>query len=90
MSSPIQKIKKISGWLFIYVAILFVLFLTSLNINNFLAPKKILGVQANLTVDSKNTAYWNNFLNKNPDYIQGWVEIGRMDKVKEINPNYLE
>lgn len=35
------------------------------------------------------STYWEDLLTKYPTYIDGWVEIGRMDKVKEIDPNYI-
>lgn len=33
--------------------------------------------------------FWINFLSKNPRYIPGWIEIGRVDKVNKIDPNYF-
>lgn len=71
--------------LFIFVVALFVLLLTTVNIKNYLAPKKVLG--AEVRVDTTEI-FWQEFLNKNPDYIPGWIEIGRTDRVKEIDPNY--
>ena len=34
-----------------------------------------------------NNLFWNDFMTKHPTYIDGWVELNRMDKVKEIDPN---
>lgn len=81
-----NKVNKAAFELLIFVAALFVLVLSSINIENYLAPKKVLGAEAQ--VDTTET-FWQDFLTKNPDYIPGWLEIGRMDKVKEIDPNYL-
>ncbi len=46
-----------------------------------------MGIESeNITID---TEFWNKFLNDNPNYIPGWLEIGRVDKVNELDPNYL-
>lgn len=81
-----QKINKASKELFIFVAFLFILYLTAVNISSFSKPKvKVLGVE---TVNGSDEVFWNDFLIKHPNYIPGWIEIGRMDKAKEIDPNY--
>ena len=51
-----------------------------------MTPKKVLGVETQIDLEEK---FWQEFLDKNPNYIPGWIEIGRNDKVKEIDPNYL-
>jgi len=81
-----KEVNKVAVELFIFVSALFVLLLTSININNYLTPKKVLGAETQVNSTDK---FWQDFLNKNPDYIPGWMEIGRTDKVKEIDPNYL-
>ncbi|MGA3291668.1 MAG: hypothetical protein ABSC49_00805 [Candidatus Microgenomates bacterium] len=80
-----KKVNKAAIELFIYVAALFVLLLASINIENYLAPKKVLGAETK--VDSTEQ-FWNDFLTKNPNYIPGWKEIGQMDKARGIDPNY--
>lgn len=32
--------------------------------------------------------FWQEFVIKHPTYRDGWVELNRMDKVKEIDPNF--
>ena len=82
-----HKVNKIAKEIFIYVLFLFILLLTAVNINTFLQPKiKVLGIE---TQDNSDVDFWNNFLAQHPNYIPGWVAIGRMDKVKEIDPNYF-
>lgn len=84
-----QKVNRYAKEIFIYVAFLFVLFLTAINISTFLQPKintKVLGIE---TTDNSNTDFWKSFLDQHPNYIPGWIEIGRMDKVKRIDPNYF-
>ena len=63
--------------------------LSLVNIKNFLStdtvPEKVLGAE----IDTDITAnFWNDFLTKNPEYIPGWLEIGRTDKAYSIDPNY--
>jgi len=81
-----QRVNKAAIELFIFVAALFVLLLSAANIKSYQEPKKVLGAETQVNLDDK---FWEEFLNKNPDYIPGWIEIGRMDKVKEIDPNYF-
>ncbi len=74
------------------VGILLVLLLTSINISNYLYPEKVLGVSSRDTLGknlSDETKFWEDFLIDNPEYIPGWVELGRLDKVEKIDPNYF-
>ena len=72
------------------VAVITILLLTSFNFSNYLAPKKVLGTETNTEEILKEKGFWEEFLAKNPDYLPGWLEIGRLDKVNEINPNFPE
>ena len=71
----------------LYILIVFALLVSAVNINSYLGPNKVLGAEIEESVN--NEAFWNEFLANNPDYIPGWIEIGRMDKVLEIDPNYF-
>lgn len=76
----IQK-KEFNLLLYITLAIL-VLILSIFNLKNiYRKPIQVLGA----TDDS---GYWQELTQKNPTYIDGWIELGRWDKVKEIDPNY--
>lgn len=33
-------------------------------------------------------SYWEEFVKKHPTYRDAWVELGRMDMVEKIDPNY--
>ena len=44
---------------------------------------KVLGAKVDNT-------FWQEFVAKHPTYIDGWLELGRIDKVKEIDPNYFK
>jgi hypothetical protein len=82
------RVNKIAKELFIYVFLLFILLITSININNYLKLKetKVLGSET----ENKEAVFWQDFLTKNPDYVPGWVEIGKTDKAHEIDPNYIK
>jgi hypothetical protein len=80
-----HKFKDASSLMFIYFLIVFLLLLISINVRNFLTPIKVLGAQ---TEPDGSTKFWGEFTSKNPDYIPGWIELGRLDKVKEIDPNF--
>jgi hypothetical protein len=79
-------VNKAAKELLVIVFVLFLLLLTSVNINNYFTDKKVLGVQ---TESSQDYSFWQNYLTKNPNYIPGWIEIGRNDKAHEIDPNYF-
>ena len=85
-----KKVNEAAIEVFILTSIIFVLLLTSINIKNYFMPKKVLGAetQANPETSSGQSDFWNKFLTENQNYIPGWIELGRMDKVKEIDPNW--
>ena len=80
-----KKVNNVAIELLIFVATLLVLLLTVTNIESYQATKKVLGTETKVNPVSK---FWQDFLSKNPNYVPGWMEIGRVDKVKEIDPNY--
>jgi hypothetical protein len=80
-----RRVNKVARELLIYVATLFILLLASANIESYLSPKKVLGTETQI---NSAESFWQDFLTKNPNYIPGWLELGRTDKVKEIDPNY--
>lgn len=82
-----NKVKKTYIEFFIYLAALLILLITSININNFMAAKKILGINSSIRANKKD--FWEDFLNKNPNYIPGLIETNQFKKVKEIDPNYV-
>lgn len=89
MSSTAKKIREISLQLFIFTFVIFILLLTSINIENFLTFKRVLGIQTTfVSQNNKKQIFWENFLSNNPNYIPGWIETGNADKAKEIDPNF--
>jgi hypothetical protein len=74
-------------YLSICLLIIIVLLLSAFNISKYLSPNHVLG--AATEKDTGQEEFWSTFLSKNPDYIPGWIEIGRADKARGINPNYV-
>ena len=79
------EVNNNTKFLLIVVSIFILLTLSVLNINNYSALNKVLGIE---TVENASDKFWNDFLSKTPDYVPGWVEIGRLDKATAINPNF--
>lgn len=75
--------KELFNLLYITSAILVVL-LSIYNLQNIDNKQvKVLGTETN-------NLFWEDFMQKNPTYIDGWAELGRMDIVKQIDPNYSQ
>jgi len=80
---------------FLSFLLLILVLLTTLNLSTYLTVPKVLGLVAT-TVNQTEVDYWQNFLNQNPGYFPGWLEIYRLtnnleylNKAKVINPNYF-
>lgn len=79
-----MSINKSAMFLFFCVATITILLLSALNIENYLTPKEVLGIKTEDNTDK----FWTDFLSKNPNYIPGWIEMGRLDETRKIDPNY--
>lgn len=83
------------GYFPIYIFFLLIILLSLININSYLTHNNRVGFYMSgkkvLGAETKNDAgvFWYTFLQKNPNYIPGWIEIGRPDKAKAIDPNYF-
>lgn len=74
--------KELNNLLYITFAFL-VLLLSMYNIQGLKSKKtEVLGA----SIDNK---YFEELVSKYPTYIDGWIELGKMDKVLEIDPNYI-
>ena len=73
--------KDLTTLLYINLAII-VLLLSLFNLKG--KEKKEISVLGS-TVDN---SYWEEMVVKHPTYRDAWVELGRMDKVEEIDPNF--
>lgn len=84
-----SKVNDNNKTLLIAIVCFIILTLSLVNIKNYLStkpiPKKVLGAEIDL---DSTMNFWNDFLTKNPEYIPGWIEIGRTDKAYSIDPNY--
>ncbi len=89
MKDIVQKNKSFSKQLLIYSFTILVLLLTAFNIQSYTSQEKVLGTNIESNQKQEEIDFWLDFLEKNPTYIPGWIEIGRLDKVKEIDPNYF-
>ena len=73
--------KDLQFLLYINIAVI-ILLLSIFNLSQ--KPKRetqVLGAETN-------NSYWEETVKKHPTYRDAWVELGRMDKVEEIDPNY--
>ncbi len=86
-SKKTDSVNKLLIEIAVYIAALIVLILTSINLRYYMLPQKIevLGAE---TLSSPED-FWEGFLAENKHYIPGWIEIGRIDKAAQINPNYF-
>lgn len=82
-----QKSNNVYLELLISVICVLLLFLTSVNIYQYLKPAKVLG--ASVKEGPTENEFWHTFMTDNPEYIPGWIQLGRFDKVREIDPNYF-
>ena len=81
-----KKVNTLIPELFASLSIVFLLALSSVNLEKYFTPTEVLGVDID---EQGNEIFWNEFLSKNPDYIPGWIEIGKWERVIEIDPNFL-
>jgi hypothetical protein len=75
--------KELFNLLYITSAILVIL-LSMFNLQNIDKKQiKVLGAETD-------NMFWQEFVVKHPTYIDAWVELGRMDIVKQIDPNFSQ
>lgn len=61
-----------------------VLLLTMFNLSNqHKKTVKVLGAETN-------NSFWEEMVIKHPTYRDAWMELGRIDKVKQIDPNWSD
>lgn len=64
--------------------VIFLLFIAGFNFENFLAGKRVLGIETqNQIYEQKllkeQRLYWKEFLAENPTYLDGWVELANIE-----------
>lgn len=86
-----DEIKESYKYLLAIFSVFFLLGLSAFCFRLYTTKQKVLGTQSEILPEKReNQSFWEDFLAKNPDYLPGWLEIGRLDKVKEIDPNFSE
>lgn len=77
------------------VCIFILLTLSFVNIKNYTSQDASVNKNRVLAAETQNFSdneianrFWFEFLGKNPNYVPGWIEIGRIEKAYEIDPNY--
>lgn len=77
------------------------LIITSININKFINNQKVLGASIDVSPLQNEKAYWQNIITKNPSYLDGYLELAKVDvelgnkleaksyidKAEALNPN---
>lgn len=95
-----------SNYLLVYCCVIIILALSIFNVFLYLAipTNSILGHKTEVNPENNLTSektFWINFLEKNPGYFQGWIELTKINlkldnldearrtfqKAREINPN---
>jgi hypothetical protein len=62
-------------------AVIFLLSLTIFNLNLFFQPKKVLGITNSDRILVQQRNFWKDFLSHNSSYIEGWLELSRIEKI---------
>jgi cytochrome c-type biogenesis protein CcmH/NrfG len=98
----IRNLKKELLYLCSCCSLIILLFLASFNIESFLSRAQVLGAQTQKGSTLVGQArYWEDFLSKNPTYLDGWLELaqieyelgntnyalGALNSARAINPN---
>lgn len=75
------------------LAVVFILTLTTLNINKFLNDRKVLGVAVDNEKILTEKEYWLGVVKDNPTYIDGYLELAKVDVELNLNEeakNYIQ
>jgi len=86
-----------------------ILLITGFNLNSFFNGERVLGSKTQIEESASiklaaDKEFWNNFLQENPDYFEGWIELTglyveseefdlarlALDRARQINPNSKE
>lgn len=95
--------KQNAKYLLVVSFVLSVLTLVTFNIQSISLGKRVLGASTRVVQNLQTEKnFWQNFLQENPSYLDGWIELGIIEeelgnndasiqafsKAKEINPNW--
>jgi hypothetical protein len=84
---PIRPVNKNIELLLFSIFIIFILTFSLINLKNILSTQEVLGIE---TIENQEDSFWSEFLNNNPNYVPGWIEIGQFEKASKIDPNYQD
>lgn len=87
--SKTEKNKILKNLVFIYICVFFILLLSALNIHAYSTityEKDVLGAN---TAQENDLSFWFTFLEENPEYIPGWIEIGDSTTALSLDPNFI-
>lgn len=93
--------KQTAVYLASLLATITVLVLSTYNLETYLQKDKVLGAEANIVQIESEQVFWENFLQENPGYFEGWIELAKiayelgnkdcaieaLNSAKAINPN---
>lgn len=82
--------KDLKQLLYINLSVLIII-LSAFNLYLF-SKNSLIRSQKNIKVlgSEKDNSFWLKMTEENPTYIDAWIELGNIKKVKEIDPNYFE
>lgn len=81
-----SKYSKELDFLLLSILVIIILLLSISNLSSLSNKERVVSVLGTNT----DYEFWVNFVQKHPDYIDGWLELNRLDKVAEIDPNYFK
>jgi len=68
-----------ASYLLLCFGVVFILFLTSLNLLRFNENKKVLGISTNLKNKEKEIRFWENIVVNHPSYRDGWINLAKIE-----------
>lgn len=69
-----------------YILIILLLILSVFNVIKYKNNKNVLGIETQTT--ESEIEFWKAFNDRNPHYLPAFIEIGEIDKLKKIDPNF--
>jgi cytochrome c-type biogenesis protein CcmH/NrfG len=89
------------SYLLVALGVIILFLLTTFNLNHYLKRQEVLGSTTVVSGSHNEIAFWEDFLNENENYIEGWLELAKLKidegdingarqaliEVEKINPN---
>ena len=87
----IKSAKEAINFFYLSLLTISLLFFSAFYLKKHLTTKTVLGIE---TDTSKEVLFWQEFVSKNPQYYEGWVELYNLtgenlylDKARGVDPN---